>query len=111
MAKLAFSKLGLKNNNQVINIIYNEQTIQQTNGMLYDTERQLLEQWTHKRFSRVLFDSTIHRWSINNSEFNQRILNHRNLIFLIRDIPGNLFGCYISSIILPRVHIDMNPRN
>lgn len=28
MAKLAFSKLGLKNNNQVINIIYNEQTIE-----------------------------------------------------------------------------------
>ena len=28
MAKLAFSKLGLKNNNQVINIDYNEQTIE-----------------------------------------------------------------------------------
>lgn len=28
MAKLAFSKLGLKNNNQVININYNEQTIE-----------------------------------------------------------------------------------
>lgn len=28
MAKLAFSKLGLKNNNQVINIYYNEQTIE-----------------------------------------------------------------------------------
>ena len=28
MAKLAFSKLGLKNNNQVANIYYNEQTIE-----------------------------------------------------------------------------------
>ena len=28
MAKLAFSKLGLKNNNQVVNINYNEQTIE-----------------------------------------------------------------------------------
>lgn len=28
MAKLAFSKLGLKNNNQVVNIYYNEQTIE-----------------------------------------------------------------------------------
>lgn len=28
MAKLAFSKLGLKTNNQVVNIIYNEQTIE-----------------------------------------------------------------------------------
>ena len=28
MAKLAFSKLGLKNNNQVVNINYNEQAIE-----------------------------------------------------------------------------------
>ena len=28
MAKLAFSKLGLKNNNQGVNINYNEQTIE-----------------------------------------------------------------------------------
>ena len=88
-----------------IDPVYLDETLQQTNGMITTAERQLLQQWTHKSLGTILFDSTIHRWSINNSEFTQRILNHRQLLFLIKDTRDNLFGCYISSIILPRMHI------
>ena len=80
-------------------------TLRQTNGMINDYEKQLLQNWTRKQLGNIIFDSSIHRWSIGNSEFNIRIMGNRHLVIVIRDIRGNLFGCYIDSMIMGKTHV------
>ena len=68
-------------------------------SFLSSTERNLLEQFCEKSVDAVVFDSTIHEWSVSNSQFGKAINNKSNLAIVVEDAAGNIFGYYITSTI------------
>ena len=63
----------------------------------YSNEIQIIEEWSFTKYKEMIFDSEIHNWSKNTSEFDRIIFGKEKLIFLIEDTENNLFGCYIDS--------------
>ena len=55
----------------------------------------------------VVFDSNIHKWKEDESEFDQLILNKQNLIFLIESHNDIKFGVFISS----KINKDISDEN
>ena len=58
-----------------------------------------LEEWTYANFSKIIFDSDIHDWSENTSEFDENVFKKSHLVFLVEDTEGNVFGCYTEKVI------------
>ena len=56
-----------------------------------------LEEWTSFKCCRILFDSNIHNWSEKTSEFNERIIGKKHLLFLIEDDKNEKFGYYLNT--------------
>ena len=52
---------------------------------------------TKKQVKEIVFNSEIHKWSENNSEFDQKLNGKKNIIVLIEDERKNLFGGYIGN--------------
>ena len=55
-----------------------------------------LEEWTKKKCSELLFDSTVDNWSYNTSVFDSKLMNKSNLIFIVEDTDNNKFGYYFN---------------
>lgn len=66
---------------------------------LFRDQSEIIEKWTKKSIGSVVFDSSLHQWNIENSEFESRVLGKKNLTFLIEDKKGNKFGYYLSTTI------------
>ena len=62
---------------------------------------------TDKQVSEILFDSEIHKWNKNDSEFVEKLNEKRNIIVLIEDERQNLFGGYIGN----QIHINKNVKD
>ena len=61
------------------------------------------------KIKQTLFDSNIHKWSINDSEFSSKLKGHRHIIIVIEDKNNNIFGGYCSKEIgLYKFHYDKN---
>ena len=56
-----------------------------------------IEMITQMTFEEILFDSKIHDWSVNNSKFDDVVMNHSLLAILIEDTKGNVFGGFIEN--------------
>ena len=56
-----------------------------------------IEEWTNKKVGEVVFDSNIHNWRQNTSEFDSKVFNRSNLIFVVEDESGNKFGGYVNT--------------
>ncbi|BFU19131.1 trichohyalin, putative [Entamoeba histolytica] len=56
-----------------------------------------IEEWTEKRITNILFDSDKDDWNRNTSVFDQRIWNKEDIIIIIEDSEGNIFGGYVHS--------------
>ena len=73
---------------------------------------QQIEEWTKKKYSEIVFDSDIHNWSQNDSQFDSLIIGKNHLAFIIEDERGEIFGYYINSSITyqydERVKVDQN---
>ena len=67
--------------------------------MLEMKEIEKLEEWTNKKCGEIIFDSDIDNWSQNTSEFDDLILNKRNLLFLIKSDNNIKFGGFLNTII------------
>ena len=55
-----------------------------------------LSELTGMEIEEILFDSTIHSWDSDESEFAERIEGHKNICVVIEDRKGNVFGGYSS---------------
>ena len=64
-----------------------------------------IEEITQKKMKRIIFDSKIHNWKIGKSEFDKKIWNKENLVFLIETDKNILFGGFISSKI-DKIYIE-----
>ena len=54
-----------------------------------------------------LFDSEIHKWNINDSEFGKKLKGRRYVCIVIEDTNNNIFGGYISKKIgINKYHYD-----
>ena len=53
-----------------------------------------LEEWTGLKCGEVLFDSDYDDWSVDTSEFNEKIDETKNLAFIIENYVGEIFGYY-----------------
>ena len=62
-----------------------------------------IEQLTFSEFGEVLFDSDFCNWDQNSSTFDSHIFGKEKVVFVIEDEDGNVFGCYINSMINQRI--------
>ena len=62
---------------------------------LFQYQFEQFEKWTSMQCGEVLFDSYKHKWSVNNSEFNKKIIGKEKLIFLIENNENEKFGYYL----------------
>ena len=62
-------------------------------------EIMLIEKDTGRYVESVLFDSDIHQWGLNTTDFSTRILNQSHFYIIIETTDENKFGCYIDSVI------------
>ena len=65
--------------------------------VLNDNHIKKLEEWTGLYCSELVFDSEVDNWSKNTSVFDKRIIGKKQLIFLIEDTDGELFGYYLNT--------------
>ena len=59
-----------------------------------------LEEWTSLKCSDIIFDSNFYNWSYNSSVLNERIIGKKQLIFIIEDEYGEIFGYYFNTYIV-----------
>ena len=81
-------------------------TIQKYN--LYHDQVKQLEEWTGLKCGDILFDSTKDNWSYCSSVFNERIIGKKQLIFLVEDTNGYLFGYYLHTEIQAKYRVDQS---
>ena len=62
-------------------------------------EMNVIEELTQKHVRRILFDSTLNNWSVNNSDFGCLIENESQLVIMIETTEKKRFGCYINNSI------------
>ena len=62
------------------------------------------------RIKEKLFDSDIHKWSKNDSEFGSRLKGQRHVCVVIEDMNGNVFGGYCSKEVGIR-KFNYDPKN
>ena len=67
------------------------------NFIMTETERNYIEQWTHKKITNLLFSTMKDDWSIETSTFDTKIFGKENILIVIEDSNKNLFGCFINS--------------
>ena len=56
-----------------------------------------LEEWTELKCCDLLFDSDVDNWLKYYSVLNERIIGKKQLIFLIEDEDGEIFGYYLNT--------------
>ena len=79
-------------------ILSNENSNKQINiDDIINSGNSYIELWTNLKCGNVLFDSNKYNWSIYSSSFNRVIINKSNLLFLIEDEDGEIFGYYLST--------------
>ena len=66
-------------------------------GNLWHNQKEQLEEWTKLKCGKILFNSHVDDWGMNTSVFGDRVVERRNLIFVIEDTENNKFGYYLSS--------------
>ena len=58
-------------------------------------ECQLLEKWSNRNFGAILFDSNVDDWSEKTSVFASRISYKKHLMFIVKELSGECFGCFL----------------
>ena len=59
------------------------------------------------KIKQTLFDSNIHKWNRNDSEFSSKLIEHRHVCIVVEDNNNNIFGGYISKEIgIEKFHFD-----
>ena len=60
-------------------------------------QKKQLEEWTGLKCNEIVFDSYINNWSIRKSVFDKYIQGRKQLVFLINDNNGEIFGYYLNT--------------
>ena len=74
-------------------------------------QKKYIEDWTQLNCKRVLFDSDIDDWNVNSSVLNERVIGKKQLVFLILDTEGELFGYYENTTIKEIYHLNNTKTN
>ena len=56
-----------------------------------------IEEWTELKCDEIVFDSTKDDWKENTSTFDKSIIGRKQLLFLIEDTRGQIFGYYLNT--------------
>ena len=67
---------------------------------LSDKQKHLLEEWTSLKCFEIIFNSDIDDWSQYTSEFNRKIKEKKELVFLIESEDGQKFGYFCNKTIV-----------
>ena len=73
------------------------------NSLLKEKEQKQLEEWTGLKIGEIIFDSNIDDWKQNTSVLNEQIIGKKQLLFLVEDNEGEIFGYYLNSEIFKNV--------
>ena len=60
------------------------------------TEITQIEEWTCKQCGEIIFDSDTNNWKRKQSELNEKIIGKSQLLFVIEDEDGEVFGYYFN---------------
>ena len=72
------------------------------NELVKENHQKQLEEWTSLKCNEIVFDSEIDNWKEYTSVFNERIIGKKQLVFLIEDIDGEIFGYYLNNQIVEK---------
>ena len=61
-----------------------------------------LEEWTGLQCGEVIFDSSKDNWNVNTSVLNERIINKKQLTFIIEDEDNEIFGYYLNTEVVEK---------
>lgn len=73
-----------------------------------------IEQSTHLKCDKILFDSNNDNWSQNSSVFHEKIMGKSNIVIIIESTEREKFGVFHSSLIYglsDKQYIHLNPDN
>ena len=84
--------LEIKPNEEYINEIINEE------------EQKQLEEWTSLKCTDIVFDSDVDNWSPYTTVLNERIIGKKQLVFLIEDEDGEIFGYYLNTQVVEKYY-------
>ena len=62
---------------------------------LYSDHLKQLEEWTNLKAKKMIYDTNVDGWDDGTNEFFNKVLCQVDLVFLVDDDRGNLFGYYI----------------
>ena len=68
------------------------------------TIEQMISEMTSRKMKEIIFDTEIHNWNINNSQFGKNLKGKQNIVVLIEDERTNLFGYFIGD----RINLNEN---
>ena len=64
---------------------------------LNENQVKQLEEWTGLSCSEIVFDTNVDDWSPHTTDFNERIIGKKQLVFVIEDEDGEIFGYYCNT--------------
>ena len=59
-------------------------------------------EWTGLKWGETLFDSNVDNWSKDTSVLNERIIGKKQLVFIIEDDRGEIFGYYMNTEVIEK---------
>ena len=71
---------------------------------LFQNQINQLEKWTGLRCGDIIFDSNVDNWSSRTSVFYERIREKKQLVFIIEDTDGEIFGYYSHTNIIGKYY-------
>ena len=64
-----------------------------------EKEVQIIENWCDMTLNDVIFDSNYDDWKIGTSVFHEKLFGKENIIIIIEEEKGNVFGVFLNTII------------
>ena len=58
-----------------------------------------IERWSGKEISKIIFDSNVDDYELNNSSFDMKIVNKSNILIMIKTEKEHYFGCCVNGTI------------
>ena len=85
----------------IINAVKSEDTRKAINHpeILIQKNKDTIINWFHKDLGEKVFDSLNDNWRNKDKDFHNAILDKKDLLFVIEDIHGNIFGAYFDEYI------------
>ena len=71
-----------------------------------EVNKKQIEEMTQMKMGETLFDSNVDNWSKDTSVLSERIIGKKQIVFMIEDSEGEIFGYYLNSEIFKNIKYE-----